>query len=150
MKTIRDKLKDANIKITELSFYLGVSRPTLYSFIEMYSQKDYLSLEKRVYDLFTFVDNTKPLSYAILLNYMINNQISKNVMMNDDNDIIRIFRSLKDSNSDWDKMKYQFLEIILNSEKLDYIIEPIMQYNKSTKNPSIEGFIKYTNKKKGE
>jgi hypothetical protein len=150
MKTIRDKMKDANLKITELSFYLGVSRPTLYNFIDLYIQKEYQSLEKRVYDLLTFIDNTKPLSNAIVLNYMINNQISKNVIMSDDNSVVRDLRSLQNSDSSQDKLKYKIVEKIIKTDDLDFIIEPLDEYSTSSKKSSIDGFIKYINKKKGE
>lgn len=150
IKTIRDKLKESNIKITELSFYLGVSRPTLYNLLEMYTNKDYKSLEKKVFDLLTFIDNTKPLTMPILMNYMINNHVSQNVSMDSDDELTKRLKVLQSSNSENDLTKLNFINIVTTSSKLDFIIDDLLSYIENDNNHTVDGFIKTININKGD
>lgn len=144
MKTIRDKLRESNIKITELSYYLGVSRPTLYNFLEMYINKEYSSLEKKVFDVFKFIDDTKVLTSPILVNYMIRNNVSDNVAVTKDIDHVEEeLRRLKMSELKKDKMRYAFIEKVLTTNKVDFIIEEVMEFIEDSSDYRLETFIKH-------
>lgn len=54
---IRDRLHDLGLKITELAGYLGMSRTTLYKFIEDYDAGKKESIGPRVVALFDYVSS---------------------------------------------------------------------------------------------
>ena len=49
---MKARMRELNIKLTELSEYIKVSRPTLYKYIESYEDGDYESIPGRVVSLF--------------------------------------------------------------------------------------------------
>lgn len=151
MKNIRDKLKDANIRITELAFYLDISRPTLYNFLELYINDEHDKLEKKIYDLFTFIDNKKPLTNPILMNYLIANEISENVqVIENESELIRSIKKIQKSKSSNHLKKVKLIETIVLSNKIDFLIEELFEYINTTEPTSIEEFKKFLEKKEGE
>ena len=53
---MKARMRELNIKMTELSEYIKVSRPTLYKYIESYENGDLESIPNRVVDLFRMMD----------------------------------------------------------------------------------------------
>lgn len=53
---MKARMRELNIKMTELSEYIKVSRPTLYKYIESYESGDLGSIPDRVVNLFRFMD----------------------------------------------------------------------------------------------
>lgn len=145
---IRDKLRNANIKLTDLSYYLGVSRPTMYHFLELYSTKRYLEIEKRIYDLLTFVDNTKPLNSVILINYMINNRIGQNLTsQNEKDNFMDRYSRLKSSQSNDDLLRIKLTHAIVMYDDTDEMIEPLIEFIEGLHIDQKEAFkIKYKNR----
>lgn len=70
---MREKLKDLNIRITELSDYLGVSRPTLYKFLGFYEKGKYKNINKNILKLFRYIDQTPDIGKANVIAYILNN-----------------------------------------------------------------------------
>lgn len=54
---IKDRLRELNIKLTELSDYVKVSRPTLYKYIESYEKEDFKNVRPDVLGLFRYLEN---------------------------------------------------------------------------------------------
>ena len=54
--TVRDKLKEINLRLVELANYLNISRPTIYKYLESYEQRDYSKIDKVTFDLFSYID----------------------------------------------------------------------------------------------
>lgn len=52
---LKEMLKKLDIKITELSDYLKISRPTLYKFIDYYDKNNTKQMDKRLVDLFNYI-----------------------------------------------------------------------------------------------
>jgi len=100
----------------------------MYHFLELYSLKQYPELEKKVYDLLTFIDNTKPLNSAIVINYMINNRISSNVSLENQNDeFIDRYTRLQSSQSNDDHLRIKLANALLMSDDSNEIVEPLME-----------------------
>lgn len=151
MKNIREKLKETNIRITELAYYLGISRPTLYSLIEQYTSNEHEKLEKKVYDLFIFIDNAKSLSKPIIMNYLITNEISKNVEVNDEKStLIREIQKFQKSKSKKNINKLEIIEKIVLSNELDFIIVELNDFCNSTDDYNLEQFKAFLNIKRGD
>ena len=53
---IKERLKDIDLKITELSDYMQISRPTMYKFIEAYDDGNSSIINKHVLKLFKYID----------------------------------------------------------------------------------------------
>ena len=53
---MKARMRELNIKMTELSEYIKVSRPTLYKYIESYENGDTASIPERVLSLFRLMD----------------------------------------------------------------------------------------------
>ena len=53
---MKARMRELNIKLTELSEYIKVSRPTLYKYIESYEEGDYESIPNRVVSLFKVME----------------------------------------------------------------------------------------------
>ena len=53
---MKARMRELNIKMTELSEYIKVSRPTLYKYIESYESGDLESIPGRVVSLFRMMD----------------------------------------------------------------------------------------------
>ena len=54
---MKARMRELNIKMTELSEYIKVSRPTLYKYIESYETGDIGSIPDRVVSLFKLMEN---------------------------------------------------------------------------------------------
>lgn len=68
---MREKLKSLNIRLTELSDYLGFSRPTLYKYLEDYENKKFKSIDFRVRKVFDYILKKKTLSKIEVINFII-------------------------------------------------------------------------------
>ncbi len=53
---MKERMRELNIKLTELSEYIKVSRPTLYKYIESYESGDLGTIPERVLSLFKLMD----------------------------------------------------------------------------------------------
>lgn len=56
---LKDRLKEIDLRITELSDYLQVSRPTMYKLIERYDLGDRASIDKSVLRLFDYINSNE-------------------------------------------------------------------------------------------
>lgn len=68
---IKEDLKFLDIKIKELADYLNISRPTLYSFIQIYEGKEYSKLDERVLNLFKYIDSNKMIEKRNVIHYIL-------------------------------------------------------------------------------
>lgn len=68
---MRKKLKSLGLRLTELSSYLGFSRPTLYKYLEDYDKKRYSEIDYKVKRVFDFVMKRTTISKISVINYII-------------------------------------------------------------------------------
>lgn len=54
---MKEKIRSLDVRLTELSKYLGISRPTLYRYLELYESGEAGQVPKDIRDLFRFIDN---------------------------------------------------------------------------------------------
>jgi len=54
---MKDRMRELNIKMTELSDYMKVSRPTLYKYIDSYENGNLSGIPERVTGLFRLIDS---------------------------------------------------------------------------------------------
>ena len=74
MANLKEKIRDV-IRLTDLSDYLKISRPTLYKLIEMYDDDEYEKIDKKKLELFNYINDTPKLSKKQVINFIVQNQI---------------------------------------------------------------------------
>ena len=59
MKLLREKIRDLDLRISDLAEYLKISRPTLYKYIDMYEEGDRSTIDTKILNLFDYIQNSK-------------------------------------------------------------------------------------------
>jgi len=70
---MREKIRDMDLRLTELSNYLHVSRATLYKYLEMYESGKRRGMDPDVRKLFDYIENTPLIGKVNVINYIILN-----------------------------------------------------------------------------
>ena len=68
---MRTKLKSLELRLTELSTYLGFSRPTLYKFLDDYEKKEFKNIDFKVKVIFDFIMQKSTTSKIEVINKII-------------------------------------------------------------------------------
>lgn len=132
---IKDKLKELDIKITELAKYLQISRPTMYKYIECYDLGQEELVDKQIAKLFDYISKNDLIDKVNVINFILTSiNENNNVVTNKSNKFIKSVDSLyqKDPNS----KKIKFIKKIITTDKfnvvIDYLlsIEPIISKKK--------------------
>lgn len=119
---IKELLKKLDIKITELSDYLKLSRPTLYKFIDNYENKNIKELDKRLVDLFNYIKkNIDVIEKRNVINYIFNN-FNEYTNLEEDK-LYRIINNVRDYVINNPKSEKTFMiDEIINNKYYDLII----------------------------
>ena len=112
---MKERMRELNIKMTELSEYIKVSRPTLYKYIESYEEGDYESIPNRVVSLFKIMEKPEVTKEQVI-SYIISS--FKEEDGNDAGDAVRRYLSDPSSSSS----KVEFLQKVATTDCLDSII----------------------------
>ena len=86
-----DRLKELDIKKTELANYLEISRPTMYKYIELYDSNNLSEINKKVLKLFDYITENKLIGKNNVISYILNNLT--NVKELESNDEINLFKN---------------------------------------------------------
>lgn len=70
---IRDRLKEIDIKITELADYLQISRPTMYKFLEFYEQAEFSLINKNILKLLNYINDNPLVGKRSVISFILNN-----------------------------------------------------------------------------
>ena len=112
---MKDRMRDLNIKMTELSEYLKVSRPTLYKYIESYETGDLKSVPDKVVSIFRLMDepdSTKEQVVSFVISAFSGSDVS------DTRETVRRYLSDPSASSDKIEMMYR----LSTSDSLDSVI----------------------------
>ena len=118
---IKERLKELDIKITELANYLQLSRPTVYKFIELYDNNDKAEINKSICDLFDYIEENELIGKNNVINYIINKM---SLVKNSDNENINsLISDIKDYIfSNQESEKTQLIKKIINTSQYDLLI----------------------------
>lgn len=117
---MKNKLKDLNLRLTELSTYLKISRPTLYKYIESFENKDYQKIDYHVLDIFKFINKRSTKSKLSVIEYIINKQQISSTLMNRINEVI--------TSDEDEKALLELLHIFERDNKFEIINSIIKNY----------------------
>ena len=148
---LRDRLKELDLKITELADYLQLSRPTMYKFIECYDNKEFSSINKNVLKLFNYINENELVGKKNVVNYILNNLVKVDDMNEaDELEVVKNVRNLLMSNPE--SKKGQFITYCMTTDSFDSImtymtrIAPILKKKRLTKEEKtiISPYINFT------
>lgn len=126
---IKDRLKELDIKITELAGYLNISRPTMYKFIQIYDENnDHKEIKKQVLRLFDYINSNPYIDKSNVINYILN-RISKPADLEAE-DNYALYRDVKKyilNNPSSEKT--QFINLIIKDSSFDMVIHYLMEVN---------------------
>ena len=72
---LRDRLKNMDLRITELSNYLRVSRPTMYKYIEYYDSAKFDLINKDTLALFNYIAENELVGKRNVITYILTNTL---------------------------------------------------------------------------
>lgn len=119
---LRDKLRDMDLKITELAEYLQITRPTLYKFIDDYNKNNRASINKNVLKLFDYINNNSLVGKKTVLSFIFNNLVIEKEMSSHE-DVSRVNRIKKYIVENPNTEKTQFIELIISKTDYDLVVE---------------------------
>ena len=122
---IRDRLKDMDIKITELANYLQISRPTMYKFIESYDNNKRDEVSSAALKLFDYIEANELAGKKVVISYILNELAEiKDSDVDGVNAIINTIRNYVSSNPNSEKT--QFIQKCIDTTEFDMVIHYLM------------------------
>lgn len=130
---LRERLKEIELRITELADYMRVSRPTMYKFIENYDLKKFDAIRKDVLTLFNYIVDNELIGKKNVVNYILTNLVE----FNEQDEQSSLFATLKNyivSNPESKKSKF-LSDCFLDDEFCDviYYLTEVAELNKKNK-----------------
>lgn len=121
-----DRLKELDIKKTELANYLDISRPTMYKFIESYDNGEFETINKKVLKLFDYISNNELIGKNNVINYILNNIAEvKEMESKEEVDLFKNVRRYILANPDSEKSR--FLDLACQKTNYDLIIHYLVE-----------------------
>ncbi|MDE6059081.1 MAG: hypothetical protein K2G44_03470 [Clostridia bacterium] len=118
---LRERLKEIDLKVTELADYLQISRPTLYSYIELYDKKKFNQINANVLRLFNYIKENELAGKRNVVNYILNNMVELQDFGEDEHgDVLKLIKNYLLTNPNSKKSK--FLKQCITDDGLDKII----------------------------
>ncbi|MEI0697815.1 hypothetical protein R4K92_02625 [Brachyspira intermedia] len=134
-KLLREKIRDLDLRISDLAEYLKISRPTLYKYIDMYEEGNRSTIDTKILNLFDYIQNTKNIGSNNVIYYIMNN-IVENVNTNntEEDKRMKIKSLLKTEN----KTKEDFIYMLTEDNFFDPILDYLMKCKKLSTDPDKE------------
>ncbi|MBO8426070.1 MAG: hypothetical protein IAC61_01970 [Firmicutes bacterium] len=106
---IRERLHELDVKITELSDYLQISRTTLYKFIEDYDAGKKKSINPKVVSLFDYVLDNDLIDKKNVINYILSNLTNVDDLASaEDTNTIETIKNYVSKNPKSEKAKFMY------------------------------------------
>ena len=129
---IRQKLRDIDLKITELADYLKITRPTLYKFIDSYDNGDRETINKKVLSLFDQLENNPLAGRNTILNFILNNLIIEKEL-GESADVTRFNKIKKFVLENPEASKTKLIELLITKPEMDLIADYLIRIEPLTK-----------------
>ena len=120
------RLKELDIKKTELANYLDISRPTMYKFIESYDNGEFDTINKKVLKLFDYMTTNELIGKNNVINYILNNIAEvKEMETKEDVELFKNVRRYILANPESEKSK--FLDLVCQKTNYDLVIHYLVE-----------------------
>lgn len=126
-KLLRDKIRDLDLRISDLAEYLKISRPTLYKYIDMYEEGNRNTIDTKILNLFDYIQNGKNIGNNNVIYYIMNNIIqNSNTNTMEEDKKMKIKSLLKTENI----VKEDFIYMLTEDSFFDSILDYLMKCKK--------------------
>lgn len=130
---LRQRLKEMDLRITELADYLQLSRPTMYKFIECYDNGEFEQINKKVLKLFNYINENEIAGKRNVVNYILNNLVEvKQLGGKQESDTLNLIK--KNILTNPESKKSLFVKLIAQKDTFDKIIYYLMDIYEISKN----------------
>lgn len=122
---LREKLREFDLKITELADYLQISRPTMYKYIDSYDFGQHDDINKKVLKLFDYIMNNPLAGKKTVVNYILTHLVEVKELEDKEeaSDLSSIRKYiLENPNS----KKSEFIKVITEKKYFDNAISYLM------------------------
>lgn len=126
-KLLREKIRDLDLRISDLAEYLKISRPTLYKYIDMYEEGDRSIIDTKILNLFDYIQNSKNIGNSNVIYYIMNNIIENSNSNNIEEDKRMKIKSLLKTEN---KLKEDFIYMLTEDSFFDPILDYLMKCKK--------------------
>ncbi len=116
---MRERLKELDIRITELADYLHISRPTIYRFIDNYESGKTRGIDKGVLNLFRYIESNPLIGKKNVIAYIIDNFSDES--SDNRSSLIKSIIDFENGKS-YFREKADFLQFVASSNELDELI----------------------------
>ena len=113
---MREKIRKLNLRLSDLALYLGISRPSLYKYLELYEQNSKKEIPDNARKLFTFIAKRSTVSKEQVMMYIMT-ELQCNAVNFDNNPIKNYIDTVADND-----LKNMFMGAVVSSDTLDSII----------------------------
>ena len=125
---LRNRLKEIDLRITELADYLQVSRPTMYKFIEYFEQEEFDLINKKVLKLFNYIKENELVGKKNVVNYILTNLVElKDLGNKEENNVLSNIKKYIVANPG--SKKSIFIELISTKDIYDKLIYYLVDIN---------------------
>ena len=126
LQMIRDRLKQIELKISDLADYLQISRPTLYKYIESYDAKDFSSVNDKVVQLFNYIEKNPLAGKKTVVNFILTNLGTENEFGTPEaNAVFSKIKKYLIENPD--STKTQFIKMFVQKSDFDEVAEYLLK-----------------------
>lgn len=113
---MREKIRNLDIRLTELADYLKISRSSLYNYIEYYENNNKKAIPFEILKLFQYIDKSKILSKEMVINYIMTHFcVIEGRSIKDD--VVLYLNGIDDDN-----IKLAFIDKVVKTETMDSLI----------------------------
>ncbi|CRF33933.1 hypothetical protein BRSU_1768 [Brachyspira suanatina] len=131
-KLLREKIRDLDLRISDLAEYLKISRPTLYKYIDMYEEGNRSTIDTKILNLFDYIQNSKNIGNNNVIYYIMNNIVeNSNTNNTEEGKRMKIKSLLKTEN----KTKEDFIYMLTEDNFFDPILDYLMKCKKLSTDP---------------
>lgn len=118
---LKERLKEIDLRITELADYLQISRPTMYKFIDYYDERNFDLINRKVLRLFNYVMENELAGKKNVVSFILNNLVDiKELESTDEQKGFKNIRKFIVSNPE--SKKIQFFNICVKTDIFDDLV----------------------------
>ena len=126
---LRDRIKDMDLRLTELANYLQISRPTLYKFIELYDSGEMDEINPKVLKLFDYICSNSLIGKKTVIAYILTH-LTEIKPLGEKSELAALSKAKKYILANPESYKTTLIETLCTTEHLDEILPFLLEVAK--------------------
>ncbi len=123
---IKERLKEIDLKITDLSEFLKISRQTLYKYIEDFDNGNHKAVNRNVLKLFKFINDNELVGKRATINYILTNLVDEKEL-GEKADTTGFMLIKKKMISEPDSAKSRFMKLLAEKSDFDDVCDYMLK-----------------------